>query len=313
MALCSLQKDPHAAYSTAYNIGFVPEANVIFSDILILNDADTNLTYVSLHLYIADNSCLCHRPALLHENNIQRLIFQIIRNYTTPCVFHIQLGKQKIRNMHTHFYLYPQHANVLCISVVSQLIYLNSFATNCNNEPPHEVTLENLMKRGKKQQPCSYAHQFLQSSHNTAICSLMRRQTGLSLNMWLLSSNSNKAATGLLCRVGMNRRFTSTVSALARVVPASMGTRVQYIAAQVKPDDDERQHLSNCSSPFHFGEHQENTTQLMGLAFQRGYQPEGSWWSQAGYTVISIPLVRCWQAQGKLLFCMESCGSSLWN
>lgn len=150
MALCSWQKDPHAVYSTAYNIGFVPEVNEILSDILILSDADTNLTYVSLHLYIADNSCLCHWPALLHENNIQRLTFQIMRNYTTPCVFPIQLGKQKIRNVHTHFYSYAQHSNVLCVSVVSQLIYLNSFAINCNNEPPHEVPQENLMKRGKK-------------------------------------------------------------------------------------------------------------------------------------------------------------------
>lgn len=122
----------------------------MFSDILIPSDADTNLTYVSLHLYIADNSCLRHWPALLHENNIQRLMFQIVRNYTTPSVFHIQLGKQKIRNVHTHFYSYPQNSNVLCVSVVSQLIYLNSFAINCNNEPPHEVPQENLMKRGKK-------------------------------------------------------------------------------------------------------------------------------------------------------------------
>lgn len=38
-------------------------------------------------------------------------------------------------------------------------------------------------------------------------------------------------------------------------MPGSTGTRVWYIAAQVKPDDDERQHLSNCSSPFHLREH----------------------------------------------------------
>lgn len=183
-----------------------------------------------------------------------------------------RLCKQKIEHIHKH--LFTQNICTLrCISLVS-----NHLSSEFCNLLQRVSSWRRILAGEFNKKPTSFKCTSVfanQSQHSNMLCAV---QTCSRLNTQLLSFSSNEAAVGLPCKVGTNR-FTSTVNALARLMPGSAGACVWHTAAQVKPDDDERKHLSNHSSPFHLREQQGNTTQLMGLALQHGQQSHRSWWS----------------------------------
>lgn len=167
-----IQHDPHAACLLhCLQCWLCAKGNhVVPSDIFILNESGTNFTYLTLHLFIADNS-LCYQSTQLQGKNIQRLISQIMRNWhNSLCVLYLVYANKRL-NTSTNTYLHKIFAR-WGASHWFQTIYLQSFATYCN-ESPHEgeFSLVNLTKN----RPRSNAHQFLQTSHNTAICSVLCR------------------------------------------------------------------------------------------------------------------------------------------